>query len=240
MKITPEAQENMLERYDYLLGKTLDGVVVTEKIILSALNRIISARRKRKNIQDRYSDLYILDKFVTEKDVLTNIKSVGKFINANPLANDNSKQQKMKPQQTREIDLSLDNFDDYKPSEREFIKERMKHYMEISDEELTPNDKFTLHQIILLELSISKLNKLALDDPEDSKGYINKIEKQMTLHQKLCDGLGFLRKQRIKNEPPKDGGGIYDTLEEVDAFSILNEEEEFMKEAQKKYKKKIM
>jgi len=232
-------QREQISRFAYMVGKTYKDnhgrdIFMSERFLVAVLRKVVASVRKRKDFP-RMAAKRIVDEIVTEQDILNNINCVSNLINTNP-----SFREKSIAQEVRCSILDLEDFSHFLPSERNFIEKRMSKYTEGIEGELEPNDEFTVLQIVLLELEIWKLNKLKAADPEDKKEISKKLKPQIELHQKLCEGLNLLRKQRKKEVAPEEEDSLYGLLSNIGNMTEEDFEEELSKEEEeeKRYLKR--
>lgn len=228
-----------IAKFEYMIGQTYTDkkgkkFVMSEDYLMAILRQQIAAKRRRKDVPKSFGAINIIEQYITEKDVLNGLNSVTNLVCNNP-----SFRSETPAQEVRKSRFDLNDLSDYEVGEREYIKKRRQRYIGDREDELEPNDEFAILEVINLELDMIKLRKLKIQDPEDKKELGKKIEPLMKLHQSLCDNLGFLKKQRKKDEV-KEESGIFAILEEIEKSKrnfkdeLLTEEEEEMEYLKKK------
>lgn len=237
-----QTRDWIIERYKHLIDKTYNNIYLSSDLLIAIVKKLIKMRRRKFALKSTVNDEAVVEGYIEESEIIKNIPSVYNLVNNNPSFRNEPKNPKLKPENVRNIVLDLYDLSDYTESERKFIKGRLDKYIN-SNSDLKPNDEFLIHEIVLLELEIFKLNKLKVQDPEDSKGYSNKIKILMDLYQKLSEGLGVLKKSRAKLGTDIEDGkeNIYSQLDDLDKITsedLENEEEEIMKEARRTARKR--
>jgi len=145
-----------VKTYTDLVGTTINGIVVTERILESAKSKCIGDKRRKKSLEipPDESDAAVLALHVQRDDLINAIASVANLKEKKP---DTS----IKFDDVRNMDLGLDNLEGYTNAERDFVQQRLCVYKSFyfGDSLLVaPNDEFQILDLINMELDIMQLN----------------------------------------------------------------------------------
>lgn len=215
-----------IKKFEHMIGqvyKDKDGkeIYVTRDLLITALRRIIAQKRRRKNFPNIKAQT-VIEKYITEEEIINILPSVFKFYKVT--------QTNKHISDIRESEFGLDELEELRVTEQEFVDKRKQEYLKGRENNLEPSDDFMILQIILLELEILKLNKLIILDPEDKNDLFKKLKPMLETHKSLQDGLGFLRKQRKSKGQEEEINSIYGLLgsnmSEEDLEGELSSEEE--------------
>lgn len=209
-------------KYDYLIGETIlknnIEIEITEDLYNKAINRLISFRRKREEDYES-SDDEIIEAYISEEDVITNLGPAGNLNQKKP------ENVIVKFDDVRKMFLSLDSLEGYEEAEKYFIQQRLNELSQDFNLEKT-TDKFLAWRVAVCELKIMQLETLLVANKKeaaniDAVKQLDSLDKQYKVY---CESLNVLKRQRdTAKDKPK---------EKLDLAANINKLDKSIKELQ--------
>lgn len=197
MKQEDDVQYYEVETYEDLIGTTVNGIYVTEAILERAKNKCVGDKRRKKSLDIAPDESFaaVLTLHVQRDDVIHAIASANNLKVKQP-------DMSVKFDDVRDMDLSLDNWETYRPEEKKFAQCQLSAYNDYYDLD-APNDKTGIYDVIDLEVRMQTIRLyIRLSKKKDEILEYDKQLKELRLQwSKALDDLALKKKQRDVAKP---------------------------------------
>lgn len=223
--------------FESLLGTTIDGVEITADLLKKAINRRLGMVRKKlektKHPDRKLNDNELIERYLKEEDIKKGIKPVVGLLhpkeNKALQESQQKKQQLLKFDDVRNMNLNVNSFEGYTEAERLFIESRLAEYANDFNLE-KKSDEFLAWRAVICELKIMQLEILILNqNAKESAETQKQIDTLDNQYKKHVESLNGLKKQRDNQKAkPSDGdsGNLTESIKTVDDMAQEAAEEQ--------------